>query len=142
MITNVVSDYPGAYGTDADEEFIERYQNAYEDDDTVTGHPTVMGASTWTAVHIYRDAIEETGGTDPDEIIEFMEGYTSDDDPRGPSPISEDNHQAASSVVIGETSFDADVPYDGAGLVNTEQYEIERDEALDLLEGTNLPPGM
>ncbi len=134
--------WPGAYGTDADEAFIDRYMDAYEDDDNITTYPTFTGGSTWTAVQIYADAIEETGGTDPDEIIDFMEGYTYDDDPRGATTLDPTHHQSNASVVIGESSFDADVPYDGAGQINTQEYEIERDEALDLLEEAGIPPGM
>lgn len=134
--------WPGAYGTDADERFIERYREAYEDDDTITNYPTFTGGSTWTAVMIYRDAIEETGGTDPEELIDFMEGYTYEDDPRGATTLDPTHHQANASVVIGESSHDVDVPYDGAGVANPQEYEIERDEALDLLEEAGIPPGM
>ncbi len=134
--------WPESYGTDADQEFVELYQSTYEDDDTITSYPTFTGGSTWTAVQIYADAIEETGGTDPEELIEFMEGYTYEDDPRGATTLDSTNHQADATCVIGESSFDADVPYDGAGQVNTQQYEISREEALDLLEGSDLPPGM
>ena len=71
-----------------------------------------------------------------------MEGYTLEDDPRGSITLDPDSHQANASVVIGESSQDAEVPYEGAGMVNTEEYQISRDEALDLLEGSGLPPGM
>lgn len=134
--------WPGAYDTEEDQNFIDLYQETYEDDDNITSYPTFTGGSTWAAVQIYADAIEETGSTEPDDIIEFMEGYTLEDDPRGPTTIDSTHHQANVSVVIGESSLDADVPYDGAGQVNTQLYEIERDEALELLEGTDLPPGM
>jgi branched-chain amino acid transport system substrate-binding protein len=134
--------WPGAYDTDADQQFVDMYQEAYADDDTITEYPTFTGGSTWAAIQIYADAIEETGGTDPDGIIDFMEGYTLENDPRGSITLDSDSHQANASVVIGESSLDADVPYDGAGQVNAEQYEIDRETALDLLEGSGLPSGM
>lgn len=134
--------WPGAYGTDADQEFVELYQDAYADDDSVLAHPTFTGGSTWAAVHIYKEAIEAAGSTEADAIIEQMEGYTFEDDPRGSITLDETSHQANASCVIGESSLDADVPYDGAGQVNTQEYSIDRSEALDLLEGSGLPPGM
>jgi branched-chain amino acid transport system substrate-binding protein len=134
--------WPGAYGTDEDQAFIDRYQETYADDDSITEYPTFTGGSTWAAIQIYADAIEEAGGTDPEEIIDVMEGYTLENDPRGSTTLSPEHHQANATCVIGESSFDADVPYDGAGQVNTQQYELDRETALDLLEGTDLPPGM
>ena len=134
--------WPESYGTDQDQEFVDLYRETYEDDDTITNYPTFTGGSTWSAVQIYAEAIEETGGTDPDELIEFMEGYTYEDDPRGATTLDPTHHQANASCVIGESSLDADVPYDGVGQTNTQQYEIDREEALDLLEGSDLPPGM
>ncbi|MCQ4332034.1 ABC transporter substrate-binding protein [Natronomonas sp. F2-12] len=134
--------WPGSYDTDADQAFVDRYQETYADDDSITEYPTFTGGSTWAAVQIYADAIEEAGGTNPDDLIDVMEGYTYDDDPRGSITLDSTHHQANASCVIGESSFDADVPYDGAGQVNIETYEIEREEALDLLEGSDLPPGM
>ena len=134
--------WPDAYGTDENQAFVDTYQETYSEDDNITDYPTFTGGSTWAAIQIYADAIEETGSTEPEDIIDFMEGYTLENDPRGSITLDPDSHQANASVVIGETSQDAEVPYEGAGLVNTEEYQITRDEALDLLEGSGLPPGM
>ncbi len=134
--------WPGAYGTDADEEFLSAYEDAYADDDNILAYPTFTGGSTWAAVNIYKQAIEAAGSTDPGEVISEMEGLTYEEDPRGAITLDENSHQANASCIIGESSFDADVPYDGAGQVNTQEYTIERSEALDLLSGSGLPPGM
>jgi len=134
--------WPGAYGTDADEEFLSAYEDAYADDDNILAYPTFTGGSTWAAVHIYKQAIEAAGSTEPGEIISEMEGLTFEEDPRGTITLDENSHQSNASCIIGESSFDADVPYDGAGQVNTQEYTIERSEALDLLSGSDLPPGM
>jgi len=141
--------WPGAYDTDADEQFIETFQEVNEGSDFVN-YPTFTGGSTWAAIQIYKDAIEAVGGTDADAIIDQMEGYTYEDDPRGSITLDETHHQANASVIVGESSLDADVPYDGAGQVNTQEYTISRSEAQDLLEGSegllggenDLPPGM
>jgi ABC-type branched-subunit amino acid transport system substrate-binding protein len=135
--------WPGAYGTEADQQFIDLYQETYEGSGDVTvNHPTFTGGSTWAAVNIYADVIESVGGTNADDIISEMEGYTFENDPRGPTTLDADTHQAQVSCIIGETSFDTDVPYDGAGLANTQEYTIERDRALELLDGSGLPPGL
>jgi branched-chain amino acid transport system substrate-binding protein len=44
--------------------------------------------------------------------------------------------------VIGESSFDADVPYDGVGQVNTQTYTLDRETSMELLDGSGLPPGL
>jgi branched-chain amino acid transport system substrate-binding protein len=142
--------WPGAYGTDADQNFIDTFVDAYEDDDEILAYPTFTGGSTWAAVQIYKDAIEAAGGTNAEDIIAEMEGYTFENDPRGTITLDETSHQANASVVIGESSQDADVPYDGPGQTNIQTYSIERSEAQDLLEGSegllggqnDLPPGM
>jgi branched-chain amino acid transport system substrate-binding protein len=134
--------WPGAYGTDADERFIQRYQETYQDDDSVLAYPTFTGGSTWAAIQIYKEAIEAAGSTNSEDIISQMEGYTFENDPRGTITLDETSHQANASCVIGESSLDADVPYDGAGQVNTQEYTINRERALELLEGSDLPPGM
>jgi len=134
--------WPGSYGTDADQEFVDLYSETYADDDSVLAYPTFTGGSTWAGVHIYKEAIEAAGSTEPGDIIEQMEGYTFENDPRGTVTMNETSHQANATCIIGESSFDADVPYDGVGQVNTEEYSITRDEAVDLLDGSGLPPGM
>ena len=134
--------WPGAYDTDADLSFIDLYSETYQDDDEVLAYPTFTGGSTWAAVQIYKEAIEAAGGTNADDIISQMEGYTFENDPRGSITLDETSHQANATCVIGESSQDADVPYDGPGQTNIQTYEINREEAIELLDGSGLPPGM
>jgi len=91
---------------------------------------------------MYKKAIEAAGSTNADDIIAELEGLTIDNDPRGSTTIQENTHQATAPCVIGETSFDADVPYDGAGLINTQTYTLTRERSLELLEGSGLGPGL
>jgi branched-chain amino acid transport system substrate-binding protein len=35
-----------------------------------------------------------------------------------------------------------DLPYDGAALTDTQTYTLDRETSLDLLEGSDLPPGV
>ena len=134
--------WPGTYDTDADQRFIDLYSETYANDDSVLAYPTFTGGSTWAAVNIYKQAIEAAGSTEPDAVIGEMEGLTFEDDPRGSITLNADSHQANATCVIGESSHDADVPYDGAGQVNTKEYSITREKATSLLEGSDLPPGM
>ena len=134
--------WPGAYDTDADQNFIELYQDTYEDDSEVLAYPTFTGGSTWAAIQIYKEAMEAAGGTNSDDVISEMEGYTFENDPRGSITLDAETHQATASCVIGESSFDADVPYDGVGQANTQTYTLDRETAMDLLDGSGLPPGL
>ncbi|MFB6085110.1 MAG: ABC transporter substrate-binding protein [Halorientalis sp.] len=134
--------WPGAYDTEADRKFINKFRNAYKNDSDILAYPPFTGGSTWVAPFIYKQAIESAGSTKPDDIIAEMEGLTFEDDPRGPATIDANTHQMQTNCVIGESSFDADVPYDGAGQINTETYSLDRATALDLLDGSGLPPGI
>ncbi|PSQ19599.1 ABC transporter substrate-binding protein [Halobacteriales archaeon QS_9_67_17] len=134
--------WPTAYDNENNQAFLDAYREKYADDDTVPSIPGFTGGSTWAAIYMYKKAIEAAGSTDPDDIISELEGITIDNDPRGPSTIQPDTHQANAPTVLGETSFDADVPYDGAGLVDTRTYTLTRSESKELLEGSGLGPGL
>ena len=134
--------WPGAYDTEADRSFVERYRETYQDDSEVLAHPTFTGGSTWAAIHAIKGAIEAAGSTAPGDVIPRLEGYTIENDPRGATTIDATSHQATTGAVVGETTSDADVPYDGVGLTNTRTYPLDRETALDLLDGSGLPPGL
>ncbi|MEF8913491.1 ABC transporter substrate-binding protein [Natronomonas sp.] len=129
-----------AFDNPENEAFLEAYQEEYEDTD-VNPYPSFTGGSSYAAVYVYKEAIEAAGSTNPDDIISEMEGmeFTG---PRGTWTIDPESHQASAPTVIGETSMDADVPYDGVGLTNTETYTLDRSTAEDLLSGSDLPPGI
>ena len=129
-----------AFDNSENDAFLEAYRNEHEDTDVIP-YPSFTGGSSYAAVYVYKEAIEAAGSTDPDDIISEMEGmeFTG---PRGTWTIDEESHQASAPTVIGETSMDADVPYDGVGLTNTETYTLDRSTAEDLLSGSDLPPGI
>ena len=134
--------WPTAYDNDVNQNFLDAYRAEYEGDDTTPNIPGFTGGSTYAAIYMYKQAIEAAGSTNSEDIVAELEGLTIENDPRGPSTIDPDTHQADAPCVIGETSFDADVPYDGAGLVNTQTYEITRSESKELLDGSGLGPGL
>jgi branched-chain amino acid transport system substrate-binding protein len=131
-----------AYDNENNQSFLDAYADAYEDDNETIPIPSFTGGSTWAAVFIYKQAMEAAGTTNPDDVVAEMEGLTFAEDPRGSVTLDADSHQANAPMVIGETSRDDDVPYDGVGLTDTETYTIDRSTATDLLEGSGLPPGV
>lgn len=129
-----------AFDNDQNDRFLEAYRNQFEGADRVN-IPSFTGGSSWAAVFLYKNAIEAAGSTTPEDMIAELEGM-SFNGPRGEWTIDPDSHQANAPTVIGETSMDDDVPYDGVGLSPTQTYSLSRSDALDLLEGTDLPPGL
>ena len=129
-----------AFDNDENDQFLEAYRNEYEGTDVVP-IPSFTGGSSYAAPLVYKQAIEAAGSLNPDDIIAEMEGleFTG---PRGTWTIDEDSHQATAPSVIGKTSTDDDVPYDGVGLTDTRTYTLDRDTATDLLSGSDLPPGV
>ena len=134
--------WPTAYDNENNQAFLDAYREEFQDDDTTPSIPGFTGGSTYAAIYMYKKAIEAAGGTNPEDLISELEGITIDNDPRGPTTIKENTHQATAPCVIGETSFDADVPYDGAGLINTQTYTLTRERSLELLDGSGLGPGL
>ena len=129
-----------AFDNEENEAFLDSYESTYEGTD-VNPYPSFTGGSSYAAPYVYKQAIEAAGSTEPDDIVAEMEGleFTG---PRGTWTLDPDSHQATAPTVIGETSLDADVPYDGVGLVNAETYTLDRSTAEDLLSGSDLPPGI
>jgi branched-chain amino acid transport system substrate-binding protein len=134
--------WPTAYDNENNQAFLDAYAERYSDDDTTPNIPGFTGGSTYAAIYMYKKAIEAAGSTNQDDIISELEGITIDNDPRGATTISPETHQANAPCVIGETSFDVDVPYDGAGLANTQTYTLTREESIELLDGSGLGPGI
>ena len=132
--------WPSAFDNQANQDFLDAYANEYEGTDVIP-YPSFTGGSSYSAVYIYKEAIEAAGSTDPDDIVSEMEGLEHSG-PHGEYVLDENSHQATAPTVIGETSMDADVPYDGVGLTNTETYTLDRSTAEDLLSGSELPPGV
>lgn len=129
--------------------FLDAYWKKYEDSDTIP-IPAWSGPSTYSSIWLYKRAIENAGSTDPEKIINQLEGmeFTG---PRGTWKIDPDSHQATAPTNIGETVFpDAEgndgygpgVPYEGGGLKNVESTRLDRKTASNLLEGSGLPPGV
>ncbi|MEF8842742.1 MAG: ABC transporter substrate-binding protein [Haloarculaceae archaeon] len=132
-----------AYDNDVNDTFLERYRETYEGTDTLP-LPSFTGGSSYAAPFAYKQAIEAAGSTEPDDIVAEMEGMTVES-PFGDLTFDPDSHQARVPTAYGTTTHDTDgmdLPYDGATLTDTGTDTLDRDTALDLLEGTDWPPGV
>ena len=129
-----------AFDNEENDQFLQTYEDEHGGTD-VNPYPSFTGGSSYAAPFVYKQAIEAAGSTEPDDVIAEMEGleFTG---PRGTWTLDAESHQASAPTVIGETSQDADVPYDGPGLTNTETFSLDRSTAEDLLSGSDLPPGV
>jgi branched-chain amino acid transport system substrate-binding protein len=88
--------------------------------------------------------MENAGSTEPGDVISELEGMEFADDPRGSITIDPDSHQAQAPTIIGTTSTDDEVPYEGVGLAPSQSISVDRGTVVDLLEQaeTDLPPGI
>lgn len=132
-----------AHDNQRNQEFVSAWRDEYADTDVV-GIPSIAGPSTWSAVWMLKEAMESTESTEPEDIIEALKGM-SFDSPEGEITIDPDSHQADGPVVVGRTSFDDDVPYDGLGLTNNDVIPApSRSDMAQMLAdaGTDLPPGI
>lgn len=115
----------------------------HEDENKVINAPGPTGGSAWAAVHLYKQAMEAAGGTDPSAVTAELEGVTFQEDPRGRTTIDSDSHQANAPAIIGETTTNDDVFYrSDIGLGQTETYTLDRQTAKELLVDSTLPPGV
>jgi branched-chain amino acid transport system substrate-binding protein len=135
--------YHRAYDNDVNDTFLERYRNTYEGTDTLP-LPSFTGGSSYAAPFFYKEAIENAGSTEPADIIAEMEGMELDT-PFGPLRLDPDSHQANAPTALGRVTQDTgdmDLPYEGAAMVDNQTTRLDRETAVDLLEGSGLPPGV
>lgn len=129
------------YDNKENSKFLKAYKEEYKNDSDRLSVPSFTGPSTYSAIYLYKRAMESAESTAPEDIISELEGmeYTG---PRGTWKIDPDSHQATAPTIIGTTSKDDDVPYDGVGLKPSRSYTLDRSTALDLLKGSGLPSGL
>lgn len=132
-----------AHDNPQNQEFVSAWRDEYVDTDVV-GIPSIAGPSTWSAIWMLKEAMESTESTAPEDIIGALKGMEFDS-PEGRIRIDPDSHQTRPPVVVGRTSPEDDVPYDGLGLVDNDViHPPERAEMAQMLAdaGTDLPPGI
>lgn len=129
-----------AYDNPVNDEFVSAYEEANQGGD-LPSVPEFTGGPSYAGPLAYKQAMEAADGTAPEDVIAEMEGLTLDS-PMGEITLDPDSHQATVPTCLGTTSMDADVPYEGVGLTDVQTYTLDRQTATDLLEGSELPPGV
>lgn len=132
-----------AHDNPRNDEFVSAWRDEYADTDVV-GIPSIAGPSTWSAIWMLKEAMESTESTEPEDIIGALEGMQFDS-PEGQIRLDPDSHQANGPVIVGRTSTEDNVPYDGLGLTDNDLIPPpSRSDMAQMLEdaGTDLPPGI
>lgn len=101
--------------------------------------PSYNAQNAYTGMHLYRQAIEEAGGVEPDGIISALEGmeYSA---PMGDLRINPESHQAEVPAVWGKTARSDD--WDVSVLDPVNRIETPPSTLRDLLSGTGWPAGV
>lgn len=111
-------------------------ENYFEEYDTL---PTYNAEGAYRAVHLYKEAIEEAGGTDPEGIRDAFEGRDHSG-PVGDYTFSERTNQALVPGIWGTVSYDDE--WDSNVLDPVTTYDATPEEVSDALSGSDLPPGV
>lgn len=101
--------------------------------------PSYNAQNAYTGMYLYKKAIEEAGGTDPDGLISAFEGMQHTG-PVGQFTINERSHQAVLPAVWGQTSYSEE--YGISILDPVRRIPAPADELRSLLSGTDLPAGV
>jgi len=84
--------------------FVDAYRALYHE------YPADVALSSYAAIYILKQAIEEVGSLDTDKIIAKLEGITYRD-PEGIKTIRREDHQVIKDVVWGRTTKSDDYPF-------------------------------
>ena len=119
--------------TDENETFREAYYDEY---DTL---PTYNAEGAYRAVYMYKDAIESTGSTDADDLVDALNGIEHSG-PVGDYRLEERTNQAVVPAIWGVVSYDDG--WESNVLDPVEVYEAGPEELESALEGSELPTGV
>lgn len=84
--------------------FVDAYRALYRE------YPADVALSSYAAIYLLKQAIEEVGSLDTDKIITRLEGVTYRD-PEGIKTIRREDHQVIKDVVWGRTTKSDDYPF-------------------------------
>lgn len=127
-----------AFDNETNTEFLNKYADHAED---LPAIPSFTGGSAYSAIWMYKKAMEAAGSTKTADVVSELEGIEVSG-PRGTWTMNSKSHQANAPSVLGVSSSDDDVPYDGVGLTDNKQVTLTREKAASLLEGSGFPPGL
>ncbi|WP_083252722.1 ABC transporter substrate-binding protein [Haladaptatus sp. W1] len=127
-----------AFDNETNTEFLNKYKEHAKD---LPAIPSFTGGSAYSAIWMYKKAMEAAGGTNTSDVVSELEGIEVTG-PRGTWKMDPKSHQANAPSVLGVSSSDDDVPYNGLGLSNNKQVTLTREKATSLLDGSGFPPGL
>lgn len=119
--------------SDENNTFRETY---FEEYDTL---PTYNAEGAYRAVYLYKEAIEEGGGTDADTLVETFTGMEHSG-PVGEYQFNEETNQATVPAIWGVVSYDDE--WESNVLDSVEVSEATPEELNDALAGSDLPSGV
>ncbi|WP_246982504.1 hypothetical protein [Halorientalis marina] len=130
--------------------FVDRYRGAYRDDSEVLAAlPSPAGAPRQGPRPDGRDGSRRPDGRDGRRREYRARGRNFAvgrvhvrERSQGADHDRRDEPSGTTGAVIGETTSDADVPYGGDGLTNTQTNPLDRERAAELLSSSDLPPGL
>lgn len=119
--------------SDENNAFRETY---YEEHDTL---PTYNAEGAYRAAYLYKEAIEETGGTDPDTLVETFDGMEHTG-PVGEYRFNEETNQATVPAIWGTVSYDDE--WESNVLDPVDVYEVTPEDLDEALADSDLPSGV
>lgn len=119
--------------SDANNEFRETYVEEYD------RLPTYNAEGAYRALYLYREAIEEAGGTDADSLVETFTGMEHSG-PVGEYAFNEETNQATVPAIWGTVSYDEE--WESNVLEPVEVYDAPPEELNDALADSDLPSGV
>lgn len=93
--------YPGSVPNQV---FVDAYKSLYGE------YPADVAMSSYSAVYLLKQVIEEVGSLDPEGIVDKLEG-TSYRDPEGLKTIRREDHQVIDDVIWGRTTQSDKYPF-------------------------------
>ncbi|GAA0655730.1 ABC transporter substrate-binding protein [Salarchaeum japonicum] len=120
--------------TEANNTFVENFRDRNDG-----RYPSYNAQNAYTALYLYKNAIEGAGSTNADDIIDQWDGMQYNA-PVGEFTINSQSNQAVLPAVWGTTSYSEER---GITLLDpVERIDAPADELRSLLEGTDLPAGV
>jgi len=119
--------------TEENNTFREAYYEEYE---TL---PTYNAEGAYRAIHLYKEAIESAGGTDPDGLVDAFDGMEHTG-AVGSYRFNERTNQATQASIWGTVTYSDE--WDSNVLDPVDRIEVTPDEIASALEGSDLPSGV
>ncbi|WP_081985405.1 ABC transporter substrate-binding protein [Natrinema salifodinae] len=101
--------------------------------------PTYNAEGAYRAVYLYKEAIESTGGTDADDLVDEFTGMDHSG-PVGEYAFNEETNQATVASIWGEVSYSDE--WESNVLEPVDRFDAAPEDVRGALEGSDLPAGI